>query len=405
MEALLNRGQKSGDTIALAANLKQHGVYILHGGNDDNVPPAQARTMAEVLGEFHHDWIYHEEPNQGHWWSNEYNDGGSACVDWPFMFDWFARHALAPSSAVREVEFVTANPGVSSRYHWLAIEGQIRHMDLSKAHLECWPNKRLFKGTTENVAILRLDVGHLLAQEPLTVELDGETIAGIPYPDLTDAIWLERTNDGWHCIEKPSLKNKGPQRYGSIKEELHHRFLLVYGTQGTSEENTWAFGKARYDAETFLYRGNASPETLADTAFEPSRYRDRTVVLYGNAETNSAWPALLGDSPVQVRRGRVQLGDRNFEGDDLSAIFIRPRPDSDVASVVVVGGTGPVGMRSTYSLSFFTAFVRYPDYVLTRVDHENARESDNVAAGYFGLDWSFENGEFLFSDQSGASEG
>ena len=53
-------------------------------------------------------------------WGNEYNDGGSACVDWPFMFDRCARHALAPSSAIREVDFTTANPGVSSRWHWLA---------------------------------------------------------------------------------------------------------------------------------------------------------------------------------------------------------------------------------------------------------------------------------------------
>ena len=121
MAALLNRGKKAGDTIALAANLKQHGVYILHGADDDNVPASQAQRMAEVLGGFHHDWVYHEEPGKGHWWGNEYNDGGSACVDWPFMFDLFARHALPPSTSVRNVEFVTANPGVSSQCHWLGI--------------------------------------------------------------------------------------------------------------------------------------------------------------------------------------------------------------------------------------------------------------------------------------------
>ncbi|HNY80666.1 MAG: prolyl oligopeptidase family serine peptidase [Sedimentisphaerales bacterium] len=404
MEVLLSRGQKSGDTVALAANLKQQAVYILHGGNDDNVPPAQARTMAEVLEGLHHDWVYHEEPNQGHWWGNEYNDGGSACVDWPFMFDRFARHALAPSSAIREVDFTTANPGVSSRCHWLAIEGQIRHMDLSKAHVENWPHKCLFKGVTDNVAILRLDVGHLPAREPVTVELDGQTIAGIPYPDRADSIWLERKDSRWQSVERPPLRNKGPHRYGSVKEELRHRFLLVYGTCGTVEENTWSFAKARYDTETFLYRGNASPEMVPDTAFEPSRYRDRTVVFYGNAQTNSAWSALLSDSPVQVHRDRIQLGDRTFEGDDLSAVFVRPRPDSDIASVVVIGGAGPVGMRSTYSLSLFTPFVRYPDCVIRRVDRNRAQDSRPIAAGYFGLDWSIENGEFLFSDQKGTAQ-
>ncbi len=397
MEALLNRGQKAGDTVALAANLKRRAVYILHGGDDNNVPAAQARTMAEVLEDLHHDWIYHEEPGQGHWWGNAYNDGGSACVDWPFMFDRFAHHALAPSSAMREVEFVTANPGVSSRCHWVGIEGQVRLMDLSKAHVECWPNQRLFKGTTENVAMLRLDVDHLLAPEPITVELDGQAIADIPYPDEAGSVWLKRAEEGWHCVEKPSLRNKGPHRYGSIKEELRHRFLLVYGTKGTPEENAWAFGKARYDAETFLYRGNASMEMLADSAFEPSQHRDRTVVLYGNAQTNAAWPALLGDSPVQVRPGRVQLGDRQFEGGNLSVIFIRPRPDSDIASVVAVSGTGPIGMRSTYATSFFVPFVRYPDCVIARANAVESRGSDQITAGYFGLDWSIEAGEFVFA--------
>jgi predicted esterase len=400
MESLLRRCQKSGDTVALAANLKHLGVYILHGADDDNVPALQAQRMAEVLGEFHHDWTYHEEPGKGHWWGNEYNDGGSACVDWPFMFDLFARHALAPASAVQDVEFVTANPGVSSRCHWLAIEGQIRHLDISKAHVHLWPHKRTFEGTTENVAVLRIDTGHLLTKEPITVELDGQTMDNIPYPMAVESLWFERQDDRWRRIEKPPLRHKGPHRYGAIKDELKHRFLFVYGTGGTPEENAWAFGKARYDAETFWYRGNGSVEIVADSAFTPSRYADRTVVLYGNAETNRAWSSLLSDSPVQVRRGRVRVGTRSYEGDDLAAFFIQPRKDSDIASVIVVSSSGPAGMRSAYSVSFFRSFVRYPDCLVTRVDREQAGRSENIVVGFFGLDWSVENGEFSFSDES-----
>ena len=137
-------------------------VYILHGGADDNVPASQARRMADVLEEFHHDWAYHEEPGTGHWWGNDFNDGGSACVDWPELFDQFARHALPPAGAVRHVEFTTANPGVASRCHWATIEAQLRQLDLSKVDLHTWPNKRRFVGTTKNVAALRLDVSHFL---------------------------------------------------------------------------------------------------------------------------------------------------------------------------------------------------------------------------------------------------
>ncbi|MEN6334138.1 MAG: alpha/beta hydrolase-fold protein [Phycisphaerales bacterium] len=399
MGALLARCRKCGDTAALSANLKQQGVYILHGGNDDNVPPGQAKTMTEVLAGFHHDWVYHEEPGMGHWWGNENDDGGTACVDWPAMFDLFARHALPPSSAVREVEFVTANPGVSSRCHWLVIEQQIHHQDLSKASIRAWPNKRIFKGMTENVAVLRLDVGHLSAQGPIAVDLDGQTLADIPYPAGAKALWFARKDGQWRSAEKPSLAEKGPNRYGPVKDELKHRFLFVYGTRGNAEENAWAQAKARYDAETFWYRGNGSVDILEDVAFSPSRFPDRTVVLYGNAETNSVWTTLLAGSPVQVRRGQVRVGDRTFQGEDLSAMFIQPRRDSDVASVVAVGGSGPVGMRATYPISLFVSFVRYPDCLIARPGSENARGSENVAVGFFGCDWSVANGEFAFADQ------
>ncbi len=400
MESLLSRSQKSGDTVALAANLKHEGVYILHGEKDDNVPVAQARKMVEVLGGFHHDWVYHEEPGKGHWWGNEYNDGGSACVDWPFMFDLFSRHALAPSSAVSDVEFVTANPGVSSRCNWLAIEAQIHHLDISKAHLHVWPHKRFFKGTTENVAVLQLDVKYLFTKEPITVDLDGQTIDNIPYPEKGSSLWFRRQDERWRCIEKPSLRYKGPHRYGAIKEELKHRFLFIYGTGGTPEENAWAFGKARYDAETFWYRGNGSVKILADSAFTPSHYADRTVVLYGNAETNRVWPTLLSESPVHVHRGHVEVGARSFKGDGLAAFFIQPRNDSDIASVIAVSGSGLSGMRSAYAVSFFRSFVRYPDCLVTRVSREQAGSTENVAVGFFGLDWSVANGEFSFKDET-----
>src|SRR5262249_46767066 len=135
----------------------------------------------------------------------------------------------------------------------------------------------------------------------------------------------------------------------------------VYGTGGTVEENAWAYAKARYDAEQFWYRGNGSIELVADREFDAATERDRGVILYGSAETNAAWSALLGDSPVQVRRGRVAIGDRELRGDDLACLSPRPRPGSDRAAVAVVAGTGLAGMRLTDRLPYFVSGVAYPD--------------------------------------------
>ena len=92
--------------------------------------------------------------------------------------------------------------------------------------------------------------------------------------------------------------------------------------------------------------------------------------------------------------------DRTFPGEDLSTLFVRPRPDSDIASVVVVGGSGPIGMRAIYPVSLFVSAVRYPDCLVTRPsDAAQARGSENVAVGFFGNDWSVATGEFAFADR------
>ena len=179
--------------------------------------------------------------------------------------------------------------------------------------------------------------------------------------------------------------------------------LLVYGTQGTPEENAWAAAKARYDAETFWYRGNGSVEVIPDTAFRPDRERDRSVILYGNAQTNAAWSLLLAGSPVQAQRGSVRIGDREERGDDLACLFVRPRPGSDIASVGVVGGTGLIGMRLTDRLPYFVSGVAYPDCTVLGAQMLTQGVEGVRAAGFFGMDWGVPSGEWVWNPTSGSA--
>ena len=90
LEQLVLRATNPSDTLALVRNLGPHGVYVLHGDADDNVPVSQARRMREVLGTFHPDFAYHEQPGAGHWW-------GSPCVDWPPLFAFLNEHRCRQS--------------------------------------------------------------------------------------------------------------------------------------------------------------------------------------------------------------------------------------------------------------------------------------------------------------------
>lgn len=409
VERMLLRASSPSDTLVLSRNYLHQGIYILHGDADDNVPVGQARTMRKHLAEYHADFAYFEQPGAGHWW-------GNACVDWPPLFDFLRHHVKTPTHAVRQVEFITSSPGVSARCDWAVIEAQIKPMQPSKLGIRLDTATRRFSGTTDNVARLCLDLAELSkpqsreekgepvdatplpAGKALSVELDGQLVEDIPWPSGEQRIWLGREKDEWSVTTAPSAALKGPERYGPFKEVFCNRFLFVVGTGGSEEEAAWALAKARYDAETFQYRGNGSVDVVRDVDFDPANEPDRNAVLYGNADTNGAWAALLKNSPVGVRRGVVAAGQRELKGENLACLFVRPRPGSDRALVGVISGTGLAGMRLTDRLPNFLSGVAYPDCLVLSTDVLSKGTGGILAAGFFDNDWSLKNDDFAWAE-------
>jgi dienelactone hydrolase len=402
VEEMLQRASASSDTLLMKGNYGAEGVYILHGSADDNVPPTEARAMSAELGKFHKDFAYHEQPGAGHWWSAS-DEPGAQCVDWPPMFDMFSRRYLPANEQVRQVDFTTVNPGVSSRYRWVSIESQVHPLQPSSVSIRYDLHKRRYVGSTTNVSRLTLDLSHMTPGEPVTIVLDGiepdRVPPAFPWPAGEPKYTLERKDGKWwiRWIPPPvDSRKKGSHRYGPFKEAFSHRFLFVYGTKGTAEENAWALAKARYDAETFWYRGNGSVDIVSDVAFEANKERDRSVILYGNADTNAAWSGLIPTSPVVVSRTGLRVGDRQFSGGDLACVFLQPRPGSDVACVGVVAGSGAVGMRLTDRLPFFLSGAGIPDCLVLGPEVLTAGSAGIRAAGFFGEDWSVDKGEFAW---------
>jgi hypothetical protein len=345
--------------------------------------------MKKHLDGLHKDFQYHEQLGAGHWW-------GNPCVDWPPMFEFFAKHTLLPPDQVRQVDFITASPGVSDRCHWASIEAQVHPGKLSSIDIQQDPAMQRFTGTTHNVARLALEVAHLNPESPVSVELDGQKIDKFEWPAITLRLWLVCNDGKWTVAPRPGPALKGPRRYGPFKDAFRNQVQFVYGTKGTPEENAWAFAKARYDGEVFWYRGNGSVDVIADSAFDAAAAPDRNVVLYGNANTNGAWKALLAESPVQVRRGHIRLGEREESGDGLACLFLRPRPGSERAVVGVVTGSGVKGMRLTDRLPYFVSGIGYPDCLVIGPEALAQGTNGIRAAGYFGLDWSVRGGEFVW---------
>jgi hypothetical protein len=250
------------------------------------------------------------------------------------------------------------------------------------------------------VARLALDLAHLPPGEPVRVELDRQNLDKQPWPDGPARLYFQRVGNTWFPAKAAALSLKGPHRYGPFKEAFRNRVLFVYGTAGSPEENAWSYARARYDAETFWYRGNGAVELMADADLDANKEKDRNVILYGHAECNAAWKALLEQSPVQVRRGVIQVGDRREKGDDLACLFVQPRPGSETALVGVVGGSGLNGLRLTERLAYFVSGCAYPDCLILGPDVLTQGSEGVRVAGFFGPNWGVSTGDWVWKNKA-----
>ncbi len=388
---MLRRSTGTSETFNFIHNYTQLGVYVLHGSLDDNVPVTESRAMVERLAPIHQDLVYHEQPGVSHWWDLS-DEPGADCVDWPPLFDFFARHERPLKYEQRTIDFSTANPSITSSDRWVTIVGQERQGEISRVVLQAEPFARRLSGTTQNVSLFSADLGILEPGDSVHLEIDGQRFN---IRALASVLWLQRSGGIWSEGSAPAPGMKGTMRAGTLTEALRRHPVLVFATQGSPEENRWAFAKARYDAEKYWYQGNGSVDVVADTQFEPADDPDRDVVLYGNSSTNAAWHALLADSPVRVAAGRVTVGTKEFRGRSLACLFVRPRKGSAVADVGVVGGSGIEGMRIAGRIPYINPGINLPDCTVLSPELLSAGENGILLTGFFGPDWSVERGEFV----------
>ncbi|WP_145291644.1 alpha/beta hydrolase family protein [Pirellulimonas nuda] len=395
VQAMLARAAAPSDTLRLVRNLAPLGVYVLHGEQDDRTPVAQSRYMRGRLGEFHTDFAYREQAGAGAWW-------GPSCCDWPAMMRFFEDRSRREPGSAATVDFTTINPGASATMDWVTIAMQQQQFEPSRVVLERVVDQRLIKGRTENVASLGIDLAGLPPGAPVGIAIDGGQRVVVPWPGDQTKVWLVRQSDGaWRHEDAPSASEKNPERYGGLKAVFDRNPLLVYGTAGTPQENAWAQNKARLDSETFWYRGNGSLEVVPDTQLAGLEDRNRNVVLYGNRDTNKAWPRLVPSRDFDLRAGYMRLGlspRRQESVAGLSVLAVQPRVGSAKALVGMIGGTDLEGMRGTSRLRYFFAGAGFPDLLAFGPKTLVEGEKDVRATGFFGPRWSAEPSEIVWRD-------
>ncbi len=380
--AALETAKLESDTLSLIRNLEDLPVFAVHGTADDNVPITEMREMVSRLGEFHKDLRVHEEPDAGHWYDSP-DHPGAECLDYPPRNEWFQRRVrpAAPTS----LRFRTQNPALSSDHFWLSVVRQQESGKLTSVHAELRADLEQVRVETENAAAITLDLSRCFAiSGGLSVVVDATRLA---VTDASRPILLERAGGRWRVVEEHDPALKHPLRSGPFKYGLTRRMVWVYGTHGTPEENAACLAKVRFDQQMWWYRANGNVEVIPDTAFTPAKYRGRNVVLYGHADMNTAFPRVLTDCPIALRRGSALVGGQRFDG-DLAAWFVYPIAGTDADSVVVIGATSALAMRRTFEPRYFTSGVSLPDFALVGPDLLQKGDDAVLTSGYFGGNWA-----------------
>lgn len=379
VENMITRAGTPSRTLGLIRNYLHHGIYVYHGEKDNVVPTAIARDMRERLGKFHNDFTYYEYPDGTHWY-------GDHSMDWKPIFDLFKNRTIKDDKEIDELEFYTGSPGVSSKSHFISIHQQEKAFQVSSFK---FLKEDSYKITTDNVSLLKVDFSKL--KDTIHQLILDEKLITI---NNNSAQFFKKINGEWQKSTTPSLKEKGPHRNGGFKDAFRNNVVFVYATKGSDVENEWYYNRARFDAEKFWYRANGNIEMIPDTDFSLKKYADRNVVLYGNEDNNAGWNKLLKDSKIQVKNGEINFDGKTISGNNWGMYFIVPRRDSDKASVGVVTATGIKGMKTAYANHYLLNGTTFPDVLLFDDSVLVHGISEVKCAGFFGKDWSVENGDF-----------
>ncbi|QBQ42472.1 alpha/beta hydrolase [Sphingobacterium psychroaquaticum] len=384
IEQTLIRSSNQSDVISYASNYKNLGVYVLHGDADRTVSVDYARQMRSVLSQFHPDFSYYEYPGGSHWYSNE-------SVDWKPLFDYFKWHKRKVSNEVNEIDFKTANPGISASYYWTTIYQQIEPLAYSHLQLQRDLKQNTITGQTKNIETISLNLNDFSVGSSINITLDSLNTIVHTRKDTDSLIFIRKQMNQWVAVPPLSLSEKGPHRNGTFKEAFNHGMIYVYGTNGSAAENAWALEKCRYDLESWYYRGNGSFDIVADKDFDKEKYKNQNIILIGNSKTNTMWQSFLSDCPITITPGQAKIGSKTFNGTEIGGYFVWKQKDNPTLSVGVITGTGIRGMKAATANQYFAGASGFPDFMFFNLDMLTQKSAGLLDAGFYTNEWNILN--------------
>lgn len=360
---------------AFIENARNLPVFILHGGNDDNVPPIHGRTFALWLKSLGYDCIYKEVPGMNHWWT--YPDG-TVCADDPELMAFLRKHKRTISP--RHIRFRSADIGQSARAYWLQID---RVAVVGRdAFVEAKVSDSMVQLSTFNITQLTIDPERLgLASKQIRLEIDNQNFT---LSNPGKAVTLHRDNRRWRRGPHPGSpsRTKRTGLYGPAKEVLFKPFALIYGTKNPGLSSHLQHSAVQEGMRWWLI-ANGTTEICADTGQVPL---DRNLVLLGGSADNHLTARIADVLPVRIEKGRMVL-DRFELGESLAAVVTYPNPLNPKRLLLCRFGTDSLTTKLSLFWNLIGSGTAIPDFMIfdrrvRRFGWQGVR-----AAGFFSPEW------------------
>lgn len=379
--AVRDRVLRSDNVPALLGNCSSLPFFIVHGGDDDNVPPVHGRSLAAMLEELGVEYHYREIPGRRHWWNW---DDSTPCVDYDEMMRFFSTRSreIGP----RHVRFRTPDLGTTRSVYWVAID-RVTTVGCD-AEIEATAGDTLITVNTTNISqfSLKLD-GRPFFRSSVRVAIDGNTV-GRQYA-LPALLTFRKDRNRWQEGAVPAGPlSKRPQLYGPARQALMSPFTLVYGTLSASTADQLRHA-ATQEALRWWLIANGNAPVLADTEVTEQTVNSRNLILYGGPAENSVTRSIAEALPIRLRRGRIQLGSYDL-GDSLAAIFVYPNPLNTEHLVLVRMGTDTASTRPALSWGIIGSATGIPDFMILDRSALSQGWAGVRAAGFFDTDWRFD---------------
>ena len=407
-QLIWNLGMREENTLMLTENALNLPILAVEGRADDNVPPQQPKMLVDLLARRGYDVSYKEVPGMGHWW-NDPDTPGTDCVDASWINDFWKKHVREPWP--KKVVYRTHNYSVNNRAHWVTIDRPLKAYCDIKVEAEV-VGPRTVRVETTNIGGLTLRlperlVGGIKAVPEAGVSHGGKVIVnldGVRFvldPIADDTYSFRREQQGVWKVGEVAVPERAKiqELYGPWKQAFMRPFVIVYGTQGTDEEDEWTLALAKAYAHAWWYRANARAWIIADTDPMPELKEPPNLILLGGPKMNAVTARLEAKLPIIVRDDGILVGGRRIPGRDLAAKFVYPNPEHPDSLILVQEGQSLEGFKRLFNFTEIYSGAGFPDWMVWGDEVKLMGLGGACATGFFDLDWRIDDSLTFWNEE------